>query len=268
MQFNILGPLEVRDGDIDMTPTPPKVRAVLGLLLLRANQVVAIDTLVEELWGDEPPRSAVTTAQTYIYHLRRAFGQTEVTPGQREWLVTAAPGYMMRVGHDQLDAQAFDRLTWEGRQRLERGEAEEAGQLLRRALQLWRGPALANVTAGSLLTAHAVHLEEERLRALQLRIMADAELGQYHALIGELRSLVAAHPLNEWFHGQLIVALSRCGRRSEALQAYQVLRTVLRDELGLDPQPELQRLHQDVLTYDIQKAPNFALPPASSLASV
>src|SRR5207249_5603424 len=115
---------------------------------------------------------------------------------------------------------------------------DRASHLLRRALGLWRGPGLANVRRGSLLEAHAVHLEEQRMRTLELRIQADVELGRYRELIGEMRSLVAVHPLNEWFHGQLIMALSHSGRRGEALQAYQDLRRTLSNQLGVDPQPE------------------------------
>jgi DNA-binding SARP family transcriptional activator len=268
IQFKILGPLEVTSGDVVRTPTPPKVRRVLALLLLRANQVVSVDALIEELWGEEPPRSAVTTAQTYIYQLRRAFGRREVTPGRPDWLITTAPGYLMYVNPEQVDAHAFQTLSWQGSQLLDGGRVADAAVVLRKALDLWRGPALANVLTGRLLESHAVHLEEARLRTLELRIMADAELGRHHELIGELRSLVAAHPLNEWFHGQLIAALSQSGRRSEALQAYQNLRRTLNDQLGLDPQPELQRLQRDVLTYDSPDAPLFGLRLRPSLTSV
>jgi SARP family transcriptional regulator, regulator of embCAB operon len=249
LQFQVLGPLEVFDGDRVCTPTPPKVRRVLALLLLRANQVVSMDSLIEELWGEEPPLSAVGTAQTYIYQLRKILDPRGEHSVDREWLLTKAPGYLMRVSPNQLDASAFEALSWQGRQTLEKGHPEEASQLLRRALDLWKGPSLANVRLGHLLEAHAVHLEEQRMRALELRIQADAELGRHRELIGEMRSLVATHPLNEWFHGQLIVALSHSGRRGEALQAYQDLRRVLSSQLGLDPQPELQRLHREVLSH-------------------
>lgn len=267
MQFKILGPLEVSHVDAIRTPTPPKVRRVLALLLLRANQVVSTDALIEELWGEEPPQSAVTTAQTYIYQLRRAFGRHEVTPGRSDWLITTAPGYLMYVNPGQVDAHAFETLSWQGRQLLDNGRTEDAANVLRKALDLWHGPALANVLTGRLLESHAIHLEEERLRTLELRILADAELGRHHELIGELRSLVSAHPLNEWFHGQLIAALSRSGRRSEALQAYQNLRVLLNEQLGLDPQPELQRLQREVLTYDSPEAPLFGLRPHSTMAA-
>jgi DNA-binding SARP family transcriptional activator len=249
LQFQVLGPLEVYDGDRVCTPTPPKVSRVLALLLLRANQVVSMDSLIEELWGEEPPLSAVGTAQTYIYQLRKILDPRGEHSAVGEWLVTKAPGYLMRVAPNQLDATAFEALSWQGRQMLEQSQPEQASQLLRRALGLWRGPSLANVRRGALLEAHAVHLEEQRMRTLELRIQADVELGRHRELIGEMRSLVATHPLNEWFHGQLIMALSHSGRRGEALQAYQDLRRVLSNQLGLDPQPELQELHREVLSH-------------------
>lgn len=268
LNFKVLGPLQVVNSQgVFCTPTAPKVRQVLALLLLRENQVVPVDSLIEELWGEEPPQSAVTTAQTYIYQLRRAFGRSAVTPGRTEWLITTPPGYLMYATAEQVDANSFHDLSWQGRQLLDGGRTEEAAAALRRALDLWSGPCLANVLTGRHLQAHAVHLEEERLRTLELRILADATLGRHHELIGELRGLVAAHPLNEWFHGQLIAALSRCGRRSEALHAYQSLRRVLHDQLGLDPQPELQRLQREVLTSGAPEAPVFGLHLRPSLAT-
>ena len=263
LQFQVLGPLEVFDGDRILTPTPPKVSRVLALLLLRANQVVSIEALIEELWGEEPPASAVGTTQTYVYQLRKMFDRH---PGVGEWMVTKPPGYLMRLSPSQLDATAFEALSRQGRQLLEAGQPGPAAQILRRALDLWHGPSLANVRLGNLLEAHAIHLDEQRMRTLELRIHADAELGRHHELIGEMRVLVATYPLNEWFHAQLIAALSRSGRRAEALQAYQKLRHVLSAQLGLEPQPELQRLHQEVLSHGEPSV--RALAPYQRLAAL
>jgi SARP family transcriptional regulator, regulator of embCAB operon len=249
LRFQVLGPLEVFDDDRVCTPTPPKVSQVLALLLLGANQVVPMDSLIEELWDEDPPVSAVGTAQTYIYQIRKIIDPRGKHSAREPWLLTKPPGYLVRVSPHQLDATGFEALSRQGRQLLERGEPEQAAMVLRRALALWHGPSLANVRRGRLLEAHAVHLEEQRMRALELRIQADAELGRHRELIGEMRSLVANHPLNEWLHGQLIVALSHSGRRGEALQAYRELRQMLSNRLGLDPQPELQRLHQEVLDH-------------------
>lgn len=229
------------------TPTAPKARWVLALLVVRANQVVGIDSIIEELWGENPPRSAVATAQTYVYHLRRKVmrdGPADSGP----LLETRPPGYLLRVPREAVDALVFERLAEEGRALLEDGQPREAAARLRQALGVWRGPVLADVPAGPLLSAHIPRLNEQRLRSRELLIQADLQLGRHRELVGELRSLVSSHPLNEWFHGQLIEVLNRCGRRGEALVAYQSLRNVLNEELGLEPSSELQRLQNAVLT--------------------
>jgi DNA-binding SARP family transcriptional activator len=248
LQYKVLGPLEVLDGGRDCTPTPPKVRQVLALLLLRANQVVAVDALIEEVWGEDPPLSAVGTMQTYIHQLRKLLDRQGRRRDGGEWLVTKPPGYLLAVPPSQLDGHTFELLSWQGRQMLDSCRPEQAGQVLRQALDLWAGPCLANVGPGRLLESHAVHLEELRMRTLELRIQADAEIGLHRDLVGEMRSLVMSYPLNEWFHGQLIVALSRSGRRGEALQAYQNLRELLCSQLGLEPQHDLQLLQREVLS--------------------
>jgi DNA-binding SARP family transcriptional activator len=253
-EFNVLGPLEILNGDRVCTPSPPKVRSVLALLLLCANRDVLVESIIQELWGDESLKSAVTTVQTYIYHLRKVFAQERLeTPG-RKILISRARGYVLRVEEGQLDAEVFQSLVREGRRHMANGRPDLGGKALRRALALWRGPALADVTLGRALEAHVIHLEEQRIRALELRIQADMELGQHRELVGELRFLVATNPLNEWFHRQLIWTLGHCGRRSEALQAYQHLRRTLNEELGLDPSPDLQRLHQEVLSVGYPEA--------------
>ncbi len=246
LRFNVLGPLEVFNGERVCTPTAPKVRGVLALLLLRANRLVETRSLIEELWGECPPQSAVTTAQTYIYHLRKLFARV-AGPDAEQIFLTRAPGYLIDIAEGQLDLQVFDRLTQQGRTLLAAGRPAEAVQVLERALGLWRGPMLANVTVGRLLEGSVAHVEEQRIQAIQLRIEANLQLGRHRELIAELRSLTALYPLNEWFHGKLMLALSRAGRRSESLQVYQRLRHTLDEELGLAPSPELQRLQHEVL---------------------
>ncbi|WP_232832248.1 AfsR/SARP family transcriptional regulator [Nocardiopsis sp. FIRDI 009] len=247
MKFTILGTLEVLEGDRVCTPSAPKVLQVLALLLLRANRPLPLEVVVEELWGDSPPKSAVTTAQTYICHLRKVLDQEGLTTREHELLVTRPYGYMFRIGPEQLDALVFQRKLTEGRRLLEEDRPDAASTRLAEALDLWTGPILAHVARGPVLGAHAIRLEEQRLRALELRIQAEVLLGRDRELIGELRSLVMQYPLNEWFHGQLIRALGRAGRRNEALEAYRRVRTTLTDELGLEPSDELQALHQEVL---------------------
>lgn len=246
--FQVLGALRVMNGDRDCTPTPPKMRSVLALLVLNANRVVRVNAMIEELWGEEPPRSAITTVQTYVYHLRRLFRAEQLDQPGRQLLATKQPGYLLRIEPAQVDAEVFECLVRKGRSHLEMDEPGQAATMLEEALAMWTGPALADVPVGSALEAHAISLEERRISALELRIEADIRLGRYRELVAELRLLVRAHPLNEWFHGQLIRVLALSGRRGEALQAYQNLRTVLREELGVDPSPALQRLQQQLLS--------------------
>lgn len=262
IRFGLLGPLEVLRDEEACTPTAPKVCRVLALLLLRSNHVVSTDALIEELWGEDPPRSAVTTTQTYIYQLRKALDEDDSAPSDDDMLLTKPPGYLLRVQDGQIDTDTFQQLTGEGSTLLEEGQPDQAIRPLREGLELWRGPALADIACGRLLEASAVHLEELRLRATELRVQANMELGRHRALIPELRSLVATYPLNEWMHGQLIQALNGSGRRADALRAYQDLRNVLSDELGLDPAPELQRLQQEMLSAGAGPTPLTVARPA------
>jgi SARP family transcriptional regulator, regulator of embCAB operon len=247
-EIKILGNLEIiKDGRVS-TPSPPMVRRILALLAVRANRLVQVDSFVEELWGEDPPKSAETTVRGYVYQLRKMLISEHLQEPGEELLVTEPPGYLLRIPEDALDVHVFERLAAEGRRDLADGHPGRAADLLGRALTLWTGGALANVSLGRTLQPHVVRLEEQRLRALELRIQADLELGRHRDMIGELRSLVATHPLNEWFHGRLIEALTRSDRRCEALEAYQNVLTLLRDELGLDPSPDLQRLQYELLT--------------------
>lgn len=248
LRFNVLGNLEIVHNGRPVTPSPPKVRQVLALVMLCANQVVSPDSLFDELWGQSPPKSAATTLQTYIYHLRRLFAQERLgLPGQ-ELLVTRPPGYTLRVPKGALDADVFTRLVRDGQDHLKQGNTHLAAATLREALDVWTGPVLSNVSLGSKLKAHTVALQERRTEALRLRIQADMETGCHHELIGELKLLTTADPLDEWFASKLIICLGRAGRRSEALRVYQEMRETLRNELGLDPSPRLQQAQRDVLT--------------------
>lgn len=247
MRLNILGALEmVHDGAV-CTPTAPKVRWVLALLAVRANHIVGMHSLIEELWGENPPRSAVTTTQTYIYQIRKIFEQYGI--GDTEPVLrTCPPGYLLRLDDDEMDATVFAKLIARGANLLEQDRSQEASNELGRALALWRGPALASIPVGQVLEAHVAHLAELRTRALEMRIQADLRLGRFRELIPHLRAMVSEDPLNEWMHGQLIESLYRAGRRSEALRAYQRLREILDTELGLEPSPTMQRLQHEMLT--------------------
>ena len=266
MRFNILGPMEVLHDGHSCTPTAPKVRRVLALLLLRANQIVDTEALIDELWFDNPPRSAVTTTQTYIYQLRKIFARMMPEDEAARVLLTQAPGYGLALTDDQLDVKMFERLSEEGRALAEDGRLGEASKRLNEALRLWRGRALADVIAGSVLEAHVVHLEEMRIRTLELRVRTDLQLGKHRELVPELRSLVSQHPLNEWFHAQLITVLQRTGRRCEALQVYQDLRRSLDTELGLEPSIPLRRLQRELLNGEDEHLSDVTTLATSGLA--
>lgn len=249
MQFNLIGPFEiVGDNGRKISPGMPKVRQTLAVLLTRPGEIASTDSLIQELWDDRPPRSAVTTLQTYVYHARKLFEGEGIAGVGRSLLTTQAQGYTIDVSDQQVDVTAFERLVAAGQSALGHGDAERAGELLQEAFGLWRGPALSDVPTGRVLKGRIVRLEEVRIRALELRIEAGRRLGRYRESIPELRELVATYPFNEWFHGQLIDALNRSGRRAEALQAYQALRRILSEELGLEPSSVLQRLQLEVLT--------------------
>ncbi|MFI7146076.1 BTAD domain-containing putative transcriptional regulator [Nonomuraea sp. NPDC050022] len=252
MRISMLGAFQVElNGKSDFTPDPPKERTVLALIALHANRVVSIDTIIGEIWGDGPPRTSVATARTYIYHLRKIFIE-RLGPAGVDLLATKTHGYLLRLAEDMVDANIFCGLVAKGRQLLSDDQPEDAAITLREALDMWRGPALGNVPLGQTLSAYATFLEEERRSAKELRIMADMRLGRHRELISEIRSLVVEDPVNEWLSAQLMITLSRCGRRGEALGVYADLRSQLATQLGLDPSRDLQRLHHQVLVADQQ----------------
>lgn len=246
--FVTLGSLRVWNGGRDCTPKTPKVLQVLALLLMRANRAVQTESLINELWGDEPPRSALTTIQTYVYQLRRLIEREGLGDGaDGNMLITQSPGYILRLRPGQVDLDSFAELRRTGRAHFMRRNFAEASANLRAALALWTENALANVKLGPQLTAHVVDLQEQRRTALQMAIEAELELGMHRELVGELRSTVAQYPLDEWFHQRLMQVLDRCGRRSDALGVYHHLRRTIGDELGIDPSPEIQELHRQLL---------------------
>ncbi|UQX05470.1 AfsR/SARP family transcriptional regulator [Streptomyces sp. RerS4] len=248
MRFNLMGPFEIvaEDGRV-CRPVAPKVCQTLALLLTRPNEVVTAESLIRELWGDRPPRSATTTLQTYVYHARRMFESERLDAHGRSLIVTTPPGYSIQVDDAEVDLRVFERLISAARVQLGQGDAVSALSSARKALALWRGPAFSSFVAGDLLKGHLAHLEELRIGAFELVIEAESRLGRHRELLPELRRLIAEYPLNEWFHQQLIGALSAAGRRAEALQAYQHVRRLLADELGLEPSVELQRLQLRLL---------------------
>jgi DNA-binding SARP family transcriptional activator/DNA-binding MarR family transcriptional regulator len=250
--LGLLGPLLLVRAGKQITPSAPKLRLVLSLLAVQANSVTRVDQLVEELWGESPPPSALTTVQTYIYQLRKLLKLDDQPAAEgdssRPALLSHPGGYILRLPDlADVDANLFEELARRGRTELLAARAEAAAETFRDALALWRGNVLEGVTTGPVLYAHATRLEELRRTVVALRIEADLQLGRHHEIIGELNSMVAAEPTREDICAKLMIALYRSGRRADALGVYQRIRTALVDELGLDPAAELQRLHQLML---------------------
>jgi DNA-binding SARP family transcriptional activator len=234
LELRILGPLEA---SVDGTPIPlggPRQRALLAALLLRARRVVPTEQLVDELYGGEPPRTATTSLQNGIGQLRRLLGSKTV--------LTRAPGYVLDVQREQIDAGRFERLLEDAR----RANPKERRELLRRALDLWRGPPLAEFAFEDWAQAEIRRLNELRLVALEERIETDIELRHPADVVPELESLTGEHPLRERLWYLLMLALYRSGRTAEALQAYTTARAAL-DELGLEPGADLRRLQGEIL---------------------
>jgi ABC-type transport system substrate-binding protein/DNA-binding SARP family transcriptional activator/streptogramin lyase len=244
LEFRILGPFEARRDGRALELPAGKSRGLLALLLLHRNEVVSVDTLVDRLWGERPPATAAKNVQVYVSHLRKALGDGT--------LLTRTPGYLLRLEPGQLDVDRFQALLEEARGQ----QPAQAAERLRAALALWRGEPLADFRYDSFAQEEIRRLEELRLAALEERIEAELALGRHEDVLSELESLARANPLRERLQGQLMLALYRCGRQAEALEAYRAARRRLVEELGLEPSPELQRLERAILAHD----PTLAAP--------
>ncbi|MHB1242328.1 MAG: BTAD domain-containing putative transcriptional regulator [Gaiellaceae bacterium] len=240
--FRLLGPLEIRVGDRPVRLGGVRQRSLLALLLLRPNEVVSRDRLIEELWHDHAPESAANALAALVARLRR------VLPP--DTLVTRSGGYEAQVELEAIDLFRFERLHEEGRRALAAGEPAAAAEQLRAALSLWRGPPLADLAYEPFAGPVLLRLEELRLAVLELRVDSDLAIGRHGELVGELQSLVLEHPLRERFRAQLMLALYASGRQAEALEAYRDAHAFLTGELGVDPSPALQELHQAILRHD------------------
>ena len=244
MEFRILGSVEAEDNGLPLDLGGLRERTLLARLLLSANQVVSADRLAEDLWSGNPPPHSTATLRVYISRLRRVLGR------HADILLTQAPGYRLNVTDGQLDALRFERLVAAAEADMAAGRASAAAVTLREALDLWRGPALSDVADMTFAQADATRLEEARLTALENRVDADLACGRHASLVAELDGLSPSHPLRERLTGQRILALYRSGRQAAALAVYAELRGRLADELGIDPSPELRRLHQRILRQD------------------
>ncbi|MFG1998544.1 BTAD domain-containing putative transcriptional regulator [Spirillospora sp. NPDC048911] len=255
MRFGVLGPLAVWTDEGTQVRVPEaKVRALLAGLLAQPGRVVSTDRLIDDLWGDRPPRNPLGTLQARVSQLRRTLADAE--PGGRDLVISRAPGYVLETAPDAVDARRFEALA--GRAR-EDGDPRSRAALLADALALWRGPAFADFADDEFARPAIVRLDEQRLAALEAHAEARLELGEHTLLTGELADLVERHPLRERLRAAYMRALYRAGRPSEALATYGELRDRLRDELGLDPGPELAALHQAILRQDPALTPAAAV---------
>jgi len=231
VEFRVLGPLEVVESGRSVALGGARQRALFAILLTCRNEVVSTDRLIDELWGERPPKAAANTIQYFVSQLRKRLGADRI--------VTRPPGYFVRVEPGELDLDRFERLV-------EQGDVDA----LHEALSLWRGPPLADLAYESFAAAECTRLDELRLVALERRIDADLELGRHAHLVGELEKLVASHPLRERLWAQLMLALYRSARQADALAVYQRARKTLVDELGIDPGPAMQELERAILRHD------------------
>jgi len=241
MRFAILGPLEVHDGDAPVRLGGRRQRALLARLLLDHNRTVSVDRLVDDLWGEDVPDSAVKMIHIYVSQLRKLLPDGP--------LVTRPPGYAIELEPEAIDVVHFTRLRDEGRAALAAGDLATASVSLREGLALWRGAALAEFSE-PFAQAQSAHLEDLHLACLEDRIEADLALGRHADLVGELEALVVSLPLRERLRGQLMLALHRSGRHAEALDAYRRFRETLDRELGLEPSPSLRDIERRILQHD------------------
>lgn len=246
MEIRLFGRTLVVNSCKTVPLSAPKLRQLLALLALRTGELVSTESIISELWGETPPRSATTTTQTYIYQLRKLLAEHAEGDDPKVLLETHEPGYTLLLPRSSIDVYRFYALVAELRS-ARRESLTEAADLACSALRLVENPPLADVAVGPVLRAHVTRLAEEILNVLQYRIVLDMRLGRHQDLVGELRSLVTLHPLSEWFHYYLILALHRSGRRDEALRAIHDVRALMRDELGIVPMQAIAQLHQDVL---------------------
>ena len=253
MEFRLLGPVEVVINDKPVAIAASRKQITLALLLLEAGHVVSVDRIIDALWGDEPPRTARSQVQITISALRGLLGEFEI--------VTQPPGYMIKAPPESIDLACFKKLKISGTRAAAEQRIPEAVTDLRAALALWRGPALEGIQS-EVIQGAATRLTESRIATHQDCLELELQLGRPREIISELTELVAEHPMNERFRGQLMLALYRGGRQADALEAFRTGRDVLREELGLDPGPELCRLGQAILTRDPEIDPPGPWAPA------
>jgi DNA-binding SARP family transcriptional activator len=246
MEFLLLGPLEVRDGNRTLPIVGARQRGLLAVLLLHANEVVSTDRLIEDVWRGEPPDTADNALQRQVSRLRQVLQPAD---GDGRLLLTRPPGYMLSISPDDIDLERFRRLVDEAR-RTRDADPGASASLLRQALALWRGQPLADFAFEPFAQVEVARLEEMRVAALEDLVEADLAAGAHDARVAEIEALVAAHPLRERLRGHLMLALYRSGRQADALRVYREGRTTLVEELGIEPGPELRALEKAILVHD------------------
>lgn len=244
MEINLLGPIGARHDGAPVYLGPVKQREILAILALRRRSPISVEQLAADLWGEQPPDSATNLVHTYVGRLRRLLPATAP-------LRSRCPGYQLAVGGDQLDVVAFEQRLTQARTALTADRLDIAQIALTRALSLWTGPRALDGATGPLATAERARLAELRLDAVEDLLAVRLARGDCAEAVAELRSLVVQHPLRERLWALLLVGLARAFRRAEALTAFQQLRRVLADQLGVDPSPELMRIH-DALLHGVQ----------------
>lgn len=270
-EIKVLGPLEVTIAGRSVLPTAIKPRQVLAMLAINAGTVVTNATLMQEIWGNRPPRTAAGTLQTYMLQLRRRLRYAlpeDATQSSKDLLVTKQTGYLLNVPREAIDAVHYERLAATGRTAAAAGDYAAADRILTRALSMWRGPALVDLPTGAQLEIEAIRLEETRLADVSVRIDADLCLGRHNQLLGELAALCARHPFMENFCAQRMLALYRSGQQGRALDVYHSMRVTIDEQLGVSPSPRLRQLFQLMLTDDpIVSDPRFVITTWSPSAA-
>lgn len=243
MRFEILGSLRIVNGRSSVMIGAPKMETILAALLIRSDQVVSIDQLVTEVWGETPPHRATAALYVYISQLRKL-----LSPDSEKMIIeTRAPGYVIRSADTDIDFHGFMRLVGDGRTHFRADRYDQAGRYFEQALQLWRGPALCDLREGPIINGFGSWVDEVRLETIEMLNETDLALGRHRELVSRLYALAREHPFHETFYRQLMLALYRSERRADALRVYQNARKVLHSELGIEPGPPLQRLQRDIL---------------------
>ncbi|AGL15948.1 AfsR/SARP family transcriptional regulator [Actinoplanes sp. N902-109] len=245
VRYEILGPLRISGASEGPLIRAHKIQVMLAVLLIRSGQIVPIEYLTEEIWGESAPRRATAAVHVYISQLRKSLSQHGAPD---DAIVTRPPGYLLNVGDAGLDVYEFEQRVRQGRDHAWAGAHTEAVESYEAALALWRGPALSGLRDSPVINAFAAWLDECRLEAAEMMIESSLALGRHRAITSFLYSLINQHALHEAFYRQLMLALYRSDRQADALRVYQSARTILKEELGLEPCRALRDLHRQILS--------------------